>query len=58
MHVFSNQADSHLSYPRIAANRERFSARRIVLTHLGREVLERIREVEIETASDGMTIDL
>jgi ribonuclease BN (tRNA processing enzyme) len=56
--LFRTRSDSHLSYQRIAANRERFSARRIVLTHLGREVLERIREVEIETASDGMTIDL
>ena len=55
---FQTQTDFHLSYPQIAANRERFSARRMVLTHVGREVLERMREVEIETASDGMTIDL
>ncbi len=55
---FQTRTDFHLSYPQIVANRDRFGARRTILTHLGREVLERIREVEIETASDGMTIDL
>jgi ribonuclease BN (tRNA processing enzyme) len=55
---FETKTDFHLSYPLIAANRGRFSARRMILTHIGREVLERMREVEIEMASDGMTIDL
>ena len=55
---FKTQTDFHLSYPMIAANRGRFSARRMVLTHLGREMLEKISKVEFEMASDGMTIDL
>jgi len=55
---FKTRTDFHLSYPQIAANRERFSARRMILTHIGREVLERMSQVEIEMASDGMTIDL
>ena len=55
---FQTKTDFHLSYPQIAANRGRFSARRMILTHIGREVLERMSEVEIEMASDGMTIDL
>ena len=55
---FQTKTDFHLSYPRIAANRGRFSARRMILTHIGREVLERMSQVEIEMASDGMTIDL
>jgi len=55
---FQTMTDFHLSYPMIAANRERFSARRMVLTHLGREVLERSSKVAFEMAFDGMKIDL
>ncbi len=55
---FQSSYDFHLSYPQIAANRDRFTARRMVLTHLGREVLDRKSEVAFEMASDGMTIDV
>jgi len=55
---FKTRMDTHLSYPQIAANRGRFSARRMILTHLGREVLERLSKIDMEIASDGMTIDL
>ncbi len=55
---FQSRYDFHLSYPQIAANRERFTARRMVLTHIGREVIDRRSEVELEMASDGMTIDV
>ena len=55
---FKTRMDTHLSYPMIAANRARFSARRMILTHLGREVLERLSKIDMEIASDGMTIDL
>jgi hypothetical protein len=30
----------------------------VVLTHLGREVLERESEVKVEMATDGMVIEL
>ena len=55
---FKTRMETHLSYPQIAVNRERFSARRMILTHLGREVLERLSKIDMEIASDGMTIDL
>jgi ribonuclease BN (tRNA processing enzyme) len=52
----SSHLDFHLNYPTIERNRGRFTARRIVLTHLGREVLERIDDVGMETADDLMKI--
>ena len=55
---FQSRYDFHLSYPQIAANRHRFTARRMVLTHIGREVIDRRSEVELEMASDGMKIDV
>ncbi|MGH7814218.1 MAG: MBL fold metallo-hydrolase [Candidatus Binataceae bacterium] len=48
----------HLNYPQLAANRDRFDVRRMVLTHLGREVLNRKDEVAIEMGFDGEKIEL
>jgi ribonuclease BN (tRNA processing enzyme) len=55
---FKTRVESHLDYPRIAENRHRFGTRRLVLTHLGREVLERQDEIELELAHDGMAAEL
>ena len=52
----SSHLDFHLNYPTIERNRGRFTAKRVVLTHLGREVLERIDDVGMETADDLMKI--
>jgi ribonuclease BN (tRNA processing enzyme) len=55
---FETRYDTHLDYPRIAENAVRFGAKRIVLTHLGQEVLSRQAEVALEMAHDGLVIDL
>lgn len=55
---FETRYETHLDYPRIAENAGRFGAKRIVLTHLGQEVLDRREEVELEMAGDGLAIDL
>jgi ribonuclease BN (tRNA processing enzyme) len=46
----------HLNYPLIARNQERFTPGRMILTHIGREVLEHSAEVRHEMATDGMMI--
>ena len=48
----------HLNYPQLAANRDKFKVRRMVLTHLGREVLSREAEVALEMGYDGMKITI
>jgi ribonuclease BN (tRNA processing enzyme) len=55
---FESRLETHLDYPRIAENVERFCSKRIVLTHLGQEVLRRRSEVELEVAHDGLVIAL
>ncbi|MGH8014146.1 MAG: MBL fold metallo-hydrolase, partial [Candidatus Binataceae bacterium] len=52
----STQLGFHLNYPLLAKNRARFNVGRMMLTHIGREVLEHDGEVGIEMASDGMKI--
>jgi ribonuclease BN (tRNA processing enzyme) len=54
----SAQLTFHLNYPQLAANRDKFNVRRMVLTHLGREVLRRENEVAIEMGFDGMKIEI
>lgn len=55
---FETRMDSHLDYPRIAENRHRFAAKRVILTHLGGEVLARRSKIHIELAHDGLRVDL
>jgi ribonuclease BN (tRNA processing enzyme) len=55
---FETRLETHLDYPRLAENMGRFGAKRIVLTHLGQEVLARQAEVDLEMAYDGLVIDL
>ena len=55
---FETRMSMHLDYPRLAENRSRFGTKRMILTHLGREVQARGSEVEIEMATDGLTVDL
>jgi ribonuclease BN (tRNA processing enzyme) len=55
---FETRYETHLDYPRIAENASRLGARRIVISHLGREVLARQGEVAFEMAHDGLVIDL
>jgi ribonuclease BN (tRNA processing enzyme) len=55
---FDTRYETHLDYPRIAENAGRFGAKRLVLTHLGREVLVRGEEVALEMAHDGLVVKL
>ena len=55
--LFETRMSSHLDYPCLLENRGRFGAKRMILTHIGQEVLARIADVHMEVAYDGLTID-
>ncbi len=55
---WETEVSFHINYPQFVRNRPRIRARRVVLSHLGREVLEKIDRVTDEYARDGMRIDL
>jgi len=55
---FETRLPVHLDYPRIAEHRARFEAKRMILTHLGREVQARRGEIDMEMASDGLVIEV
>lgn len=55
---YETRVDYHLDYPRLHENRHRFGCKRMVLTHLGREVQAHRDDVEMELAYDGMVVEL
>jgi ribonuclease BN (tRNA processing enzyme) len=52
----SSQLDFHINYPLLVEQRHRFNVGRMILTHIGREVLARDGEIEMEMAADGMKL--
>jgi len=55
---FHTQVSFHISYPKIAQESRRMGCKRLLLSHIGREVLERMEEVTLECAYDGMVLDV
>ena len=55
---FQTETAFHISYPRIAQEQHRLGCKRLLLSHIGREVLERLGEVSLECAHDGMVVEV
>lgn len=55
---FHTQTNFHVSYPTLVAENGRLGCKRLLLSHLGREVLERMDEVTLECAYDGLVLDV
>lgn len=55
---YESQAPTHLSYPVIVERLAGCGARRLILTHIGREVLGLNRHLDLELARDGMAVTI
>jgi ribonuclease BN (tRNA processing enzyme) len=55
---FDQEAPGHLDYRTLDAHRSELECKRLVLTHMGGEMLEHLDEVEEEAADDGLVIDV
>jgi ribonuclease BN (tRNA processing enzyme) len=55
---FDTRLSMHLDYPTLLHNRDRLKTKRLVLTHLGQEVLARKDEVVLDIAEDLQTISI
>jgi ribonuclease BN (tRNA processing enzyme) len=55
---FETRVSFHLDYPRLYENRGRFGTDRLILTHIGQEVLAHRNEVELEVAADGLVVEV
>jgi ribonuclease BN (tRNA processing enzyme) len=57
-YFFDKKVRYHLDWRTLAANRDRLTCRRLVLTHMSPDMLDRVGEVDVETAHDGLTLAL
>lgn len=57
-YVFEKPIKYHLDYRTLCEHRARLDCRRLILTHMSRDMLNRAGEAEFECAQDGMSIDL
>jgi ribonuclease BN (tRNA processing enzyme) len=57
-YTFERPIKYHLDYATLAAHRAHLDCRRLVLTHMSDDMLAHRAEVSVETAHDGLTIDV
>jgi ribonuclease BN (tRNA processing enzyme) len=57
-YAYDGSAHSHIDYNTLRLNLSKLRPKRLLLTHLGREMLERLSEVELEVAEDGQLLEL
>jgi len=55
---FETRQPFHLDYLRLAEHRQQFTAKRMILTHLGQEVLARRDSIDMELAFDGLCVEI
>ena len=48
----------HINYQVLSANLPRLQCKRLVLTHLGEEMLARREQIPVEMAEDGLVIEI
>lgn len=57
-YFYEKQIKFHLNYRTLKENEKEMAAKRIILTHMGGDMLTRLEDVEFEVAEDGMSIDI
>jgi ribonuclease BN (tRNA processing enzyme) len=55
---YEQNASYHLNYRTLLARRPELRTRRLVLTHMGEAMLERLDQIEVEVAEDGMLLEV
>ena len=57
-YFFEKPIRHHLDYRTLREHRDRIQCRRILLTHMSRDMLDRRAEVDLLCAEDGLTVEL
>jgi len=57
-YFFDKKIKFHLDYQSVAERKANLGCKRMVLTHMGDDILQRLSEIPIEWAEDGKTIIL
>ncbi len=57
-YFFEKEMKNHLNYRTLMAHRAELKCKRLIITHMGEDVLNRLEEIELEVAQDGMEVIL
>jgi ribonuclease BN (tRNA processing enzyme) len=57
-YAFDRKVRYHLDWVTLRSERSRLECRRIVLTHMGQDVLDRLGDIDLEHAEDGKAIEV
>jgi ribonuclease BN (tRNA processing enzyme) len=57
-YFFEKKVKYHLDYKTILEHRSQLGCRRIILTHMNRDMLDRLERLDLEWAEDGMVVSL
>jgi ribonuclease BN (tRNA processing enzyme) len=57
-YFFEKKIKYHLDYKTILEHRSQLECRRIILTHMNRDMLDRLKDLDLEWAEDGMVVSL
>lgn len=55
---FDTESTTHMSYSKINANRHRLACQRLILTHMGEDMLARVETLPVSTAHDGLVVEI
>jgi ribonuclease BN (tRNA processing enzyme) len=55
---FEERRPGHLDFGTLRDRREQFACRRLVLTHMGQEMLSRVDALGVDAARDGLVVEL
>jgi len=57
-YFFEKQMKNHINYRTLMAHRAELGCKRLIITHMGEDILDRLGEIKLEVAHDGMEVIL
>ena len=57
-YFFEKQMKNHLNYRTLMIHRAELECKRLIITHMGEDILNRLGEIELEVAEDGLEVIL
>jgi ribonuclease BN (tRNA processing enzyme) len=57
-YAYDDVAENHINYMTLRDNLSKLGSKRLLLTHLSREMLERLSDVDLEVSEDGQLLEL
>ena len=57
-YAFERKIRFHLDWATLTAHRAALDCRRLIVTHMGEDMLARLPDLDVEAARDGLTLEV